>query len=215
MNSNGKDYTNLLAAFADAMYSPDAFNILGEIFREPVEKYPYEKLGDGLELRPITLYEDDNKTIIENRDKYSHLYNKGIKVSDEIFRLGGTGGKFKYGYCELIHYTKTKKTKDNRRGFTSGTFVIINESGKICLQGGQYSDHPHHIGGHIASIGNYIYDLRTGKAIAPKSSTMITGLNCAIIDHKYSWYDKEIKLPLGIYKIDYKTAEITLLDNVK
>jgi hypothetical protein len=76
-------------------------------------------------------------------------------------------------------------------------------------------DYPYHIGGHLGSIGNYIYDLRTGKAIAPKSSTTITGINCIIVEHRYDWYDKEVKLPLGIYRIDFQTAELTKLDEVK
>jgi hypothetical protein len=76
-------------------------------------------------------------------------------------------------------------------------------------------DYPNHIGGHLGSIGNYIYDLRSGKAIAPKSSTSIVGAKCIIIEHRYHWYDKEVTLPLGIYSIDFQTAELTKLDEIK
>jgi hypothetical protein len=92
--------------------------------------------------------------------------------------------------------------------------VIINHLGEICM-GKKGLDYPYHIGGHLGSIGNYIYDLRNGKAIAPKSSTVITGINCIIIEHRYDWYNKEVTLPLGIYRIDFETAEIIKLDEVK
>jgi hypothetical protein len=215
MRNKVNDYTNLLSAFTNSMYSPDSFNLISQLLGEPAEKPLYEKLNHGFELRPINIYTKDNKTIIENREKFSQLYHNGVKVSDDIFRIGGSCGGFNDGYCKLIHYTKVKQSKDNKFGFDSGKHVIINESGKICLSGNSYHDYPTHIGGHIASMSNYIYDLRSGTAIAPKSSTSIQGLNCVIIDHRYSWYDKEVTLPVGIYKIDYKTAEITLLDNVK
>ena len=180
---------------------------------EPVEKYPYQKLGDGYELRPIPLtkkqYEDSRLVGM----KYSHLYHNDLKVSDLIFRKG-FGATFRDGYCSLIHYVKTKEPKKNDSGFSFGTHVIINVLGEICLSRDGL-DYPYHTGGHLASIGNYIYDLRTGKAIAPKSSTTITGVDCIIIDHRYDWYNKEVTLPLGIYRIDFQTAQITKIAEVK
>ena len=181
---------------------------------DTVEKYPYERLGNGYELRPIPLTkkQSENSRIVSM--KYSHLYHNDLKVSDLIFRKGGLGGTFKDGYCSLINYVKTKESKKNDDGFSFGTHVIINGLGEICLNR-EGLDYPYHIGGHLASIGNYIYDLRTGKAIAPKSSPSIQGVNCIIINHTYSWYDKEAALPLGIYRIDFQTAEITKIDEVK
>ena len=114
----------------------------------------------------------------------------------------------------MIHYTLREEHTEKKIGFGFGTHVIINHLGEICI-GREGLDYPYHIGGHLASIGNYIYDLRTGKAIAPKSSTTIAGANCIIIEHRYDWYDKEVALPLGIYRIDFKTAEITKIDEVK
>jgi len=181
---------------------------------EPVEKYPYQKLGDGYELRPIPLTKKQSEDSRLVEMKYSHLYHNDLKVSDLIFRKGGLGGTFKDGYCSLIHYVKTKEPKKNNSGFSFGTHVIINVLGEICLSRDGL-DYPYHIGGHLASIGNYIYDLRTEKAIAPKSSPTIQGVNCVIINHTYSWYDKEVTLPLGIYKIDFQTAQITKIDEVK
>jgi hypothetical protein len=196
--------------FTQMMGTPGFARIFGGMPFEEKEKYPHDRLGDGYELRKIEL-KDSKGNLIDNRDNYSHLYHNDLKVSDEVFRRGGTGGEFKDGYCELIHYVKDKK---NSNGFDFGTHVIINHLGEICM-GKKGLDYPYHIGGHLGSIGNYIYDLRNGKAIAPKSSTVITGINCIIIEHRYDWYDKEVKLPLGIYRISLHTAELIKLDEVK
>lgn len=199
-----------LAAFQQIMGTPGFARFFGSMPFEEKEKYPHDRLGDGYELRKIEL-KDSKGNPIDNRDSYSHLYHNDLKVSDEVFRRGGIGGKFKDGYCSLIHYVKDKK---NSNGFDFGTHVLINHLGEICM-GKKGLDYPYHIGGHLGSIGNYIYDLRNGKAIAPKSSTIITGINCIIIEHRYDWYDKEVKLPLGIYRISLHTAELIKLDEVK
>ena len=203
------DFMTMLSQPHDSLGS-----FFGIAFQEPKETYPHERLGNGYELRPIPLTkkQSENSRIVSM--KYSHLYHNDLKVSDLIFRKRGLGGTFKDGYCSLIHYVKTKEPKKNDNGFSFGTHVIINGLGEICLNRSGL-DYPYHIGGHLASIGNYIYDLRTGKAIAPKSSTTITGTNCIIIEHRYDWYDKEVALPLGIYKINFQTAEITKIDEVK
>jgi hypothetical protein len=203
-----------LAAFTQMIGDGSFYNIFGGMFEEK-EKSPFEQLGNGYELRPIELTkgEMENPRILGL--KYSYLYHNGLKVTDLIFRKGGTGGKFKDGYCKLIHYVRTKEPKKNDSGFSFGTHVIINHLGDIVMSAPSSLDYPNHIGGHLGSIGNYIYDLRTGKAIAPKSSTSIVGAKCIIIEHRYDWYDKEVKLPLGIYRIDFQTAELIKLDEVK
>ena len=215
--SDFKDPMEAIAAFTQMMGSATSLGqFFGGIIKDPGEAYPYEKLGNGYELRPIPLTEKEaeNSRLVDL--KYSHLYHNDLKVSDLIFRKGGICHGFKDGYCSLIHYTRTKEPKKNDNGFSFGVHVLINELGEIALKGGSFSsDHPYHIGGHLASIGSYVYDLRNGKAIAPKSSTTIKGLNCLIIEHRYDWYDKEVKLPLGIYRIDFQTAEITKIDEVK
>jgi hypothetical protein len=204
-----------LAAFTRMMATPGFGSFFGGMPFAEEEKYPYERLGNGYELRPIDLTEKEHENNRLVDLKYSHLYHNGLKVSDSIFRKGGTGGKFKDGYCKLIHYVRTTEPKKNDSGFSFGTHVIINHLGDIVMSASSSLDYPNHIGGHLGSIGNYIYDLRTGKAIAPKTSTSIIGAKCIIIEHRYDWYDKEVKLPLGVYRIDFETAELTLIDNVK
>lgn len=204
-----------IVAFTNMMGKGNSLgHFFGGFFEDPTEKYPYDRLGDGYELRPIELSEKEQEDKYIVNMKYSHLYHNDLKVSDKIFRKGGTGGSFKDGYCKLIHYVRTDKKNKNDRGFSFGEHVIINHVGDIVMKGGSL-DYPNHIGGHLGSLGNYVYDLRTGKAIAPKSSTMIIGVNCVILEHCYDWYDKEVKLPLGIYRIDFKTADVTKIDEVE
>lgn len=213
----GKEMPEMTAMMDNLMELFNDPSILAGFFGGQVKsKKPlYESLGDGYELRPIEILSEGGQFVVENRKDYSHLYHNGLKVSDDVFRKGGMGGRFKDGYCELIHYTPVANPKKSDDGFSYGTFVIINHLGEICLTDNESSDHPHHIGGHIASIGNYIYDLRTGKAITPRSSTVISAKNSLIIEHSYKWYNKEVELPLGVYQIDYATAKITKLDDTK
>lgn len=219
-NKKKEDVENpmaMLAAFTQMMGSPGFGNFFGGLPFEEKEKYPHQRLGNRYELRQIEI-KDAKGNIIENRERYSHLYHNELKVSSEVFRKGGTGGEFKDGYCSLIHYVPQKNTKhkadSGKNIFDFGTHVIINELGDIKMKNSGLS-YPSHIGGHLASLDNYIYDLRTGKAILPKSSTSITGANCVIVDHRYSWYNKAAEMPLGIYKVDFWTAEITKIDEVK
>lgn len=212
---NQTDPMQILEAFTRMMAVPGFGTFFGGLPRTETEKYPYERLGDGYELRPIEILVKGGQFVVENREKYSHLYRNGVQIGNKVFRKGGMSNGFKDGYCSLIHYTQKEPHIEKKHGFDFGTHVIINHLGEITLNASLGLDHPYHIGGHLASIGNYIYDLRTGKAIAPKSSTSIKGANCIIIEHRYDWYDKEVKLPLGVYKIDFQTAEITKIDEVK
>ena len=222
MSNKGKKSTEGFEGLEDFMTllgTPGMVNKLfstyfgGRSFEEK-EKYPHDKLGNGYELRKIEMKDAKGK-VIDNRESYSHLYHNELKVSDEVFRRGGTCSGFKDGYCKLIHYTKKENHTEKKHGFDFGNHVIVNNLGDIALSRGSGLDYPYHIGGHLSSVGNYVYDLRTAKAIAPRSSTSITGINCIIIEHRYDWYDKEIKIPLGIYRIDFQTAELLLIDNIK
>jgi hypothetical protein len=219
-NKKFSDFENpmdAIVAFTNMMGNGATLgHFFGGLFEDPKEKHPYDRLGNGYELRPIELSEEEMKDDRLVGLKYSHLYHNDTKVSDLIFRKGGYVKGFKDGYCALIHYTRTPKGDSQKDLFSFGDHVLINEEGEIAMKGGSFSsNHPYHIGGHIASLGNYIYDLRTGKCIAPKSSTTIKGMNSVIIEHRYEWYDKEVKLPLGVYRVDFWTAEVTKIDDVK
>jgi RNA recognition motif-containing protein len=175
---------------------------------------PYEDLNDGFELRPIELMEEEskNKRIVDM--KYSHLYKDGVKLSDHIFRKGGLCSGFKEGYCDLIHYTRTNESKKNDNGFSFGESVIINTDGKICLTR-EGLDYAYHLGGNIASMGNYYYNLLTGEKICYKPSSVIKGEEYLYLEHRYNFGYYEVKIPVGVYKLNKVTLELTKIDEIK
>lgn len=168
-------------------------------------------LGSGYSLRSIELTEEESKSRHISSMKYSHLYHNGLKISDSIFRSGGSCVGFKEGYCELIYYTRISKKK-NPEGFSSGDHVIVNHLGEIVLRN-EGSYYPYHIGGHIGALRDFLYDLRTGEKIAPYPSGSIKGKNHLIINHQYSFHNKEF--PLGVYMINLQTAEVVKIDETR
>ena len=178
------------------------------------EKYPYEKLGCGYELRPIVIKDDEGNEVINDSD-FSQLYLHDKLVTDTIFRKGGSGGKFKDGYCELIVYVQKQPHTDIRHGFDFGTHVIINEDGNIVLSGEGVTDYPHHYGGNIGKLGDTLYDLRTQQPFMVKGSTMIEGKESIIVNHLYNWDKKVLNIPLGIYLIDKLTCSYKKIDEVR
>jgi len=181
-------------------------SMLGQLTEQ--EKYPYERLGNGFELRPLEME--------NNRHKYSLLYKDGQLVSNHVFRKGGLCSGFKDGYCELIHYTPQKDKKKHPEGFDFGNHVLVNELGEIKMRS-KGLDHPYHLGGNIARLKDTYYNLLTGEAIMPNSSETINTKNFLIIEHRYDFdcYSKEVKVPLGVYKIDKKTCAIEKIDDIK
>jgi hypothetical protein len=206
--NNELETLNMLTQLMET-HSP-MYSIFGSIFggSHMEEKYPYERLGNGFELRPLD--------IEDNRSNYCHLYKDGKQVTSQIFRKGGLSHGFKDGYCSLILYNKVRKTKGNTSGFDFGNHVLINELGQVKM-GSKGLDHPNHLGGNVASLNHTFYNLLTGEAIMPKSSTTINAKNFLIVEHRYDFdtYSKEVKMPLGVYKIDKVTCEITLIDEIK
>lgn len=198
---------NILSQLMGALADPNMFSMFGGMVKKEPES-PYERLGNGFELRPLV--------IEDNRNKYSHLYKDGKKVNNLIFRKGGLSHGFKDGYCGLILYTKQRKTKGNTSGFDFGTHVIINELGQVKL-GSDGLDYPYHLGGNVATLNHVYYNLLTGEAIMPKASTTINAKNFLVVEHRYDFdcYSKEVKVPVGVYTINKQTCEIVKIDEVK
>jgi hypothetical protein len=198
---------NILTNLMDALATPSTFSLFGGMVKQK-EKYPYERLGNGFELRPLD--------IEDNRNNYSHLYKDGKQVNSLIFRKGGTCHGFKDGYCRLILYAKQRKTKGNLSGFNFGSDVIINELGEVKMES-KGLNYPYHLGGNVASLDHVYYNLLTGEAIMPKSSETINAKNFLIVEHRYDFdcYSKEVKLPVGVYTINKETCEVTLIDEIK
>lgn len=211
MSKEKNNELEALTTLAQMMGTPlSMYSMFGSIFGglSEEEKYPYERLGNGFELRPLD--------IVDNRSNYSHLYKDGEQVTSQIFRKGGICHGFKDGYCSLILYNKVRKTKGNTSGFDFGTHVLINELGQVKM-GSKGLDHPNHLGGNLASLNNTYYNLLTGEAIMPKSSASINAKNFVIVEHRYDFdcYSKEVKMPLGVYKIDKVTCAIEKIDEIK
>jgi len=137
-----------------------------------------------------------------------------VKVSDDIFRKGGLCHGFKEGYCGLIHYTRTNESKKNDDGFSFGESVIINTDGKICLTR-EGLDYAYHSGGNVASMGGYYYNLLTGEKIFPKPASVITGGEYLYFEHRYTYDYYEVKIPVGVYKLNKITLELTKIDEIK
>jgi hypothetical protein len=214
MDKETKQMLDVMTLASEMISNGGLYSIFGGLTKEPKPVNPYEDLNDGFELRPIKLSkkESENSRIVEL--KYSHLYKDGIKVSDEIFRKGGLCSGFKEGYCGLIHYTRTKELKKNDNGFSFGDSVIINTEGKICLSRAGL-DYPYHVGGNVGSVGNYYYNLLTGEKICYRPSSVIVGKECLYLDNKYTFDYYEVKIPVGVYKLNKITLELTKIDEIK
>lgn len=205
---------DMLQTFMTIAYSYGGFSgLFGGLvkdYEDAKPKYPHERLGDGYELREIEL-KDKKGNPIENSSKYSHLYHNDLKVSDNIYRRGGTGGDYQDGYCKLIYYTLDKKREC---GFSFGIHVIVNKLGEICLSGTQMSSYPSQCGGNLGKLKDTYYNLCTGEeVITASSSNTINAKNYMFVEHRYDWYNKS--LPLGVYQIDKETCEYTKIDEVK
>ena len=214
MDEKTKQMLDVMTLASEMAFNGGFNNIFGGLVREPKPVNPYESLNDGFELRPIELSkkELENPRIVNS--KYSHLYKDGVKVSNEIFRKGGLCHGFKEGYCGLLHYTRTKEPKKNDNGFSLGDSVIINVEGKICLSR-EGLDYPYHVGGNVGSVGNYYYNLLTGEKICYRPSSVINGVEYLYLDNRYNFDYYEVKLPVGVYKLNKITLELTKIDDIK
>jgi hypothetical protein len=214
MDKETKQMMDIMTLASEMISNGGLYSIFGGLTKEPKKVNPYEDLNDGFELRPIKLSkkESENSRIVNS--KYSHLYKDGVKISDEIFRKGGLCHGFKEGYCGLIHYTRTKEPKKNDSGFSFGDSVIINTEGKICLSRTGL-DYPYHVGGNVGSIGNYYYNLLTGEKICYRPSSVIVGMECLYLDSRYDFGYYEVKIPVGVYKLNKITLELIKIDEIK
>jgi hypothetical protein len=218
-NSKKNEMDKMMSSFislAAQGFNPGGFmggSYFSNIFAEPVEKYPYDRLGDGYELRPIEM-KDNKGNILDNSGSYSHLYHNDLKVSDSIFRKGGLSSGFKDGYAELIYYKQTKPHTEKEHGFDYGIHVLINKLGDICLSGTKMDSYPYHCGGNLGKLKDTYYNLCTGEEIINVGSgDKINGTNYLIVEHRYDWYNKS--LPRGVYRIDKLTCEILKIDEIK
>lgn len=214
MNKETKQMLDVITLASEMAFNGNLYSMFGGLTKEPKKVNPYEDLNDGFELRPIEILAEGGQFVLDNKNKYSHLYKDGVKVSDEIFRKGGLCHGFRDGYCVLIHYVLEREHEEKRLGFSSGDSVIINTDGKICLSR-EGLDYPYHSGGNVGSVGNYYYNLLTGEKICYRPSSVITGVECLYLDNRYNFDYYEVKLPVGVYKLNKTTLELTKIDEIK
>jgi hypothetical protein len=214
MDKETKQMLDVMTLASEMAFNGNLYNIFGGLVKEPKKVNPYEDLNDGFELRPIEILAEGGQFVLDNKNKYSHLYKDGVKVSDEIFRKGGLCHGFRDGYCVLIHYVLEREHEEKRLGFSSGDSVIINTDGKICLSR-EGLDYPYHSGGNVGSVGNYYYNLLTGEKICYRPSSVITGVECLYLEHRYNFDYYEVKIPVGVYKLNKITLELTKIDEIK
>lgn len=196
---NNKD-TNILEQYLMMGGIPITLSDFGHGQREKTEEEK-NSLGEGIRLVPVPEdeleeYKDDT------RSSYSYLYKGDEKLSDAFFRKGGMCNGFKDGYCSLIEYVP-----NDRKG--GSTHVIINTDGEVVLEEEGLKT-PYHVKGIIGSLDSVFYNLETGEIIA-KGNT-INSENFLFVENRYNW-DYETKkigkeIPLGVYKICYKTGEV-------
>lgn len=157
-------------------------------------------LKQGFQL--IEVKEDENPS-----KKISHLYKDGEKISDKHFTLPGLSSGFKDGYCELIHHFGKNNSKSK--------IVIVNTEGKIVLSQGDRLDYPYHLKGNIGKLGYYLYNLKSGEIIMLSDEEMIRGENYLIVGHEYSYSYHKPSFKTGIYKIDWYSCEVEIIDTYK
>lgn len=170
--------------FAHAQLNFGKGHYLGEFFERI---HVYSK--DGLFLFSCFKFEyleKDVFLVFDNEDaKYGAIYKHGKKLSDDIFSVGGLGGKFgeKSQFCQLL-----LRDKD---------WCIINTHGEIVFEDKSSFDYPHLYNNILWNKRAY-YNLFNGEKICESyysNTTINTGLWLFVQS------DKE-----QVYKIDTLTG---------
>lgn len=153
------DLSGMSYALAKAyMRNPNGLNLLRHTYVEP------EEFDLGYDLKLVLIPNTDS-------DKKFYLYKNGEKISDEFFRIGGLGGKFRDNYCSLliVENRKLQSTQDYLKIFEA----IIDTNGKVVFKADHFTS-LYHLGGLIASYKNKLFNLKTGEEICENNNSSIS-----------------------------------------
>lgn len=180
------------------------------------EEYYLKELSEN-ELDTYIKNHNENKKYSSSDKNLSFLYKGDIKISDIVFRKGGLGGTYKDGYCQLLEYGTIENPKSE---YYNGCVVDIY--GNIVLKQSQEKGlgNIYLKGGILAMVGDYLYNLKTGKPfLKPMSSKLETYefmfVETYTLDEKY--YNPEIAKiqKRGVYKINKFTSEMQFFPDKK
>lgn len=210
---------NDFALFANMMGSGNLFDfgsmssIFGGIERKPdvYKQNDWTNLGDGYYLVPIADFG-------ENRERYSHLYKDGQKLSDSYFRKGGMHFGWKGNYTMLIVYQKMPRKRtgkppkkdEPKYSFDFGHHCVIDRSGNIVYTTTNALEYPCLIGGCLMSIKNSIINLIDGSKLIHYNGSMLSSDEFIFVENNY---DSNYKY--GVYKISKADGEIVLYEKNK
>jgi len=180
-----------------------------KIGEEPIQFHEV-LLTDRLLLKPV-LIQNLPEYAIDRDMNYMNMFFDNEQVGDNIFRIGGLGGKFKDGYCGLLVYREELYSKDivahtgsKERRHLAGHWCIVNEKGKILVETESQFENLHHIGGVLVKMEKRgIVNIETNKIILPE----VSGQSLKSDDYYFVEvnYDKDCEH--GVYKIEKSTGK--------
>jgi hypothetical protein len=187
---------NILDFMASSMIMGGSLlNIFSQTIKDPRDNDEFA-LGYGITMKV-------DKTINDNRERYSRLYRDGNLISDKLFRLGGLNYGFeKKPYTSLLVY-------NNYPNETWGSHCIIDMNGKIVLEAESSFDTSfYYLDGVIAKYKDTFINLLTGMPIVKSYSTYMKSKDFFFVESK----DYEKKFPEGVFKINFRTGEYEIFN---
>ena len=156
-----------------------------------------------IQFCPIMLNEEYSKKWNERMTDFIHLCDEnGDKISDTLYRVGGFGGDFKDGYCQLIKYVEdfyddSITTDINRKRHLAGCWCVINTKGKEIFVSDRFETF-YHLGGVIFKSGKSFINVETKERFLTGERKYMQSKDFVFIDNLYDM-DKSKR---GIYKIN-------------
>jgi hypothetical protein len=216
-NSPADRYKEILDVFG-MMSNPRSFFSLLE--RESKQEPKHKTIGNVV-LKEYGFTEAYRKKWNISGNDYVQLYTKeGVKISENVYRVGGVGFHLKDKYFMLIKYYEgtyitqyERNPKDNgkKKNCFSNHWVILNSDGVEKVQ--LTSSHSAYLtGGPVYSINQKYYNIETGEYYC-ESRSCLQSNDFIFLEHTYNWNKEET--PLGVYKISKKDGTFEIFPITK